>query len=122
MGAPVKQPLLLASEILAGGYDQAENIIHKSDQELVVITFSVRRSNNADFTGAMDIANIPLGLRPLIVACTALPYSTTASSGSSMPVPSGSVSVYALPGGLLRMRTTESSVKCIFGSLMYYTN
>lgn len=101
------------------GFIGALNQYSKAQNNLVVISFSVRK-NSGYFSSGDYIAILPAGFRPASYAACAAAYSKGFLDSNAVVESDGAVKVYVTSDGAIRVRGNQTDIKQIDGTLVYY--
>ena len=103
------------------GFIGALNQYSKAQNNLVVISFSVRKTSGY-FSSGDYIAILPAGFRPASYAACAAAYSKGFLDSSAVVESDGAVKVYVTGDGAMRVRGNQTDIKQIDGTLVYYAD
>lgn len=101
------------------GFIGALNQYSKAQNNLVVISFSVRKTSGY-FSSGDYIAILPAGFRPASYAACAAAYSKGFLDSNAVVESDGAVKVYVTSEGAMRVRGNQTDIKQIDGTLVYY--
>lgn len=103
------------------GFIEALNQYSKAQNNLVVISFSVRKTSGY-FSSGDYIAILPTGFRPASYAACAAAYSKGFLDSNAVVESDGAVKVYVTSDGAMRVRGNQTDIKQIDGTLLYYAD
>ena len=103
------------------GFIGALNQYSKAQNNLVVISFSVRKTSGY-FSSGDSIAILQAGFRPASYAACAAAYSKGFLDGNAVVESDGAVKVYVTSEGAMRVRGNQTDIKQIDGTLLYYAD